>query len=47
MIKVGLVGYGFMGHMHAQCYEATGEAKVVALADVEADRLAPVSQPAD
>jgi predicted dehydrogenase len=38
MIKVGLVGYGFMGHMHAQCYEATGEAKVVALADVEADR---------
>jgi predicted dehydrogenase len=38
MIKVGLVGYGFMGHMHAQCYEATGEAKVVGLADVEDDR---------
>jgi len=38
MIKVGLVGYGFMGHMHAQCYAATGEAKVFALADVEDDR---------
>lgn len=38
MIKVGLVGYGFMGHMHAQCYEASGEGKVVALADVEAAR---------
>jgi predicted dehydrogenase len=37
MIKVGLVGYGFMGHMHAQCYEATGQAKVVALTDVKAE----------
>ena len=37
MIKVGLVGYGFMGHMHAQCYEAAG-AKVEALADGEPDR---------
>jgi len=38
MVRVGLVGYGFMGHMHAQCYEATGQAKVVAVADVEPDR---------
>lgn len=38
MLKVGLVGYGFMGKMHSQCYEATGEAKLTALADVEADR---------
>jgi predicted dehydrogenase len=37
MTKVGLVGYGFMGHMHAQCYEAAG-AKVAAVADVEPDR---------
>lgn len=37
MIKVGLVGYGFMGHMHAQCYQAAG-AKVVALADVEPEK---------
>lgn len=37
MIKVGLVGYGFMGHMHAQCHEAAG-AKVAAVADVEPER---------
>jgi predicted dehydrogenase len=38
MLKVGLVGYGFMGNMHIQCYDATGLAKVVAVADVEEDR---------
>ncbi len=37
MIKVGLVGYGFMGHMHAQCYGAAG-AKVAAVADVEPEK---------
>jgi predicted dehydrogenase len=37
MIKIGLVGYGFMGHMHAQCYQAAG-AGVAAVADVEPDR---------
>jgi predicted dehydrogenase len=38
MIKVGLVGYGFMGHMHTQCYLATGQAKIAAVADVESDK---------
>ncbi len=38
MINVGLVGYGFMGHMHAQCHQATGQARIVALADVEPER---------
>ncbi len=38
MIKIGLVGYGFMGKMHAECYAASGIGQVVALADVEADR---------
>ena len=37
MIRVGLVGYGFMGKMHAECYTAAG-ARIVSLADVEADR---------
>jgi predicted dehydrogenase len=37
MIKVGLVGYGFMGHMHAQCYAAAG-ARVAAVADVELEK---------
>ena len=30
MIRIGLVGYGFMGKMNAQCYAATGRAKVAA-----------------
>ncbi|NQU42399.1 Gfo/Idh/MocA family oxidoreductase [bacterium] len=40
MLQVGLVGYGFMGKMHAQCYQATGQAQVAALVDVEPDRRA-------
>ena len=35
MFKIGLVGYGFMGKMHSQCYNATGMAKMVAIADVD------------
>ena len=38
MIKVGVVGYGSMGHLHTECYKAIPEAKVVALTDVEPDR---------
>ncbi len=38
MIKVGLVGYGFMGHMHAQCHVATGKSQITAVADVEQDK---------
>ena len=39
MIKVGLIGCGFMGGMHAACYEALGEkVKVVAVADVRAEK---------
>lgn len=38
MIRIGLVGYGFMGKMHAECYSASGRGQVVALADPEADR---------
>ncbi|MCE5315090.1 MAG: Gfo/Idh/MocA family oxidoreductase [Armatimonadota bacterium] len=35
MIKVGLVGYGFMGDMHAQCHNAAGESRIVAVVDVD------------
>ena len=35
MIKVGLIGCGFMGSMHANCYKAMeGKAKVTAVADL-------------
>ena len=38
MFKVGLIGYGFMGKMHSQCYQASSQAKVVALTDVDAPK---------
>ncbi len=36
MLKVGLIGAGFMGQMHAACYEALRDADVLvcAVADV-------------
>ena len=39
MIKVGLIGCGFMGGMHAACYAALAplDVKVTAVADVRAD----------
>lgn len=38
MLRIGLVGYGFMGKMHSECYAATGLARVAAVSDVEPDR---------
>ena len=48
MIKIGLIGCGFMGGMHAACYKALAEegAKVTAVADVRpefAKKLADMS----
>ena len=33
MVRVGIVGAGFMGHMHAQCYQVMPGARLVAVAD--------------
>jgi len=33
MVRVGIVGGGFMGHTHAQCYQLIPKAKLVAVAD--------------
>jgi len=39
MLKIGLVGYGFMGNMHAQCYHALqGDAAVTALVEIDPER---------
>jgi len=38
MITVGLVGAGFMGEMHANCYASLRNAKVVGVADIEKKR---------
>ena len=46
MLKVGLIGCGFMGSMHANCYNNIEGAKVVAVADLrpeKAEELAKIS----
>ncbi len=46
MLKVGLIGCGFMGSMHANCYNNIPDAKVVAVADLrreKAEELAKIS----
>ena len=46
MLKVGLIGCGFMGSMHANCYKAMEDACVTAVADVrleKAEELAKLS----
>jgi len=39
MIRVGIVGFGFMGQMHIQCYKASGAAEVVAICDTDESKL--------
>jgi predicted dehydrogenase len=34
MLKVGIVGFGFMGRMHYQCWKAIKDTEVVAICDV-------------
>ena len=34
MLKVGLIGCGFMGTMHANCYKSIEGVELVALADL-------------
>ncbi len=38
MLKIGLIGCGFMGGMHAACYNAIDGAEVVAVADVREEK---------
>ena len=47
MLKVGLIGCGFMGSMHTNCYNNIADAKVVAVADLrreKAEELAKIAQ---
>ena len=41
MVRVGIIGMGGMGNMHFGVYEGLGEAQVVALADIEEERVKP------
>ena len=38
MIKVGLIGCGFMGAMHANCYKNIEGVEIVALADIRKEK---------
>ncbi len=38
MIKIGLIGCGFMGTMHANCYDVLEDVRVTAVADVRRDK---------
>ena len=49
MIKVGLIGCGFMGGMHAACYAALADlgVKVTAVADVRPEYAQKLANGAD
>ncbi len=38
MVRVGVIGAGFMGTMHSQCYNAIPGAKLVGIADIRKDK---------
>jgi predicted dehydrogenase len=39
MLRVGIIGLGFMGKMHFRCWNALEEARVVAICDIEPERF--------
>ena len=47
MIKIGLIGCGFMGTMHANCYNAIDGVQVVAVADLQKDRAEALAKLSD
>lgn len=44
MIKVGLIGCGFMGTMHANCYKNLAGVEIVALADIRTEKAQELAQ---
>ena len=47
MLKVGLIGCGFMGSMHANCYKNIEGAQVVAVADVRPEKASELAKLSD
>jgi len=39
MIKIGIIGCGFMGKMHANCYKTLPNVKVIGVTDIRQDKL--------
>ncbi len=44
MLKVGLIGCGYMGGMHSACYKAIDGVQVVAVADIRAEKAEEVAK---
>ena len=44
MLKVGIIGAGFMGKMHAVCYPRVKDAQLVKVADVDLDRAQEIAK---
>ena len=47
MLKIGLIGCGFMGSMHANCYNNIKDARVVAVADLRRDKAEELAKISD
>ena len=39
MVRVGILGLGFMGKMHLRCYKAIGDAELVAICDADRSKF--------
>ena len=46
MLKIGLIGCGYMGTMHANCYRHIAGAKLAAVADIQRNRAETLAAPA-
>ena len=44
MLKVGLIGCGFMGTMHSNCYKILPNVELVAVADIRAEKAEEIAQ---
>ncbi len=44
MVKIGLIGCGFMGKMHSECYKLLPEVEIVAVADVRREKAEDVAK---
>ena len=47
MLKIGLIGCGFMGTMHANCYNAIEGVQVVAVADLQREKAEALAKLSD
>ena len=44
MLKIGLIGCGFMGAMHANCYKNIAGVELAALADIRPEKAAALAE---